>query len=312
MLKSEMFHEAVLQNQNTVLTIEEEFILKYLRYLKKYSTVLSRFKRLCRTLPREDRIILKAELISTLSSQDQMYYFKLLEENQMRLKDEALDCVSEIATAKDPVWEAKKWSKLPWLSIDIQNDNYYTVTFQNEHYSFRPIRSVFPNEIRKIEQYHFNENVGIYEEQEWLNPALAPGVLDYACHFSTDYFSNFFPNVFAVTSLCPHIVQNGFWYHSFNLSKDESTVYDVANGFIMDYETFQKLLEPILLDQTLGQDISSKQKLLINSENDFYAIYGEVCPLKGFAFQNFDSFSSKKQKELHDCVRKLRIRNELD
>ncbi len=293
---SDQFNEAVTQNMEKSYEREDQFFLEYYNYLKQYPTVISRFHRLCRNLSRDLRIILKAEILPTLSFYDQQKYYDMLSDFDMRILDEALDCIREIATSKDSQKELRKWAKLPWFDIQNYDDEYYTVTFLGHQYSFQSLRFLYGSDVEKICDFHRMEHYSVHDEVGY--DAYAPGNLDYACHFSSYHFALMHPNLYAMTSLCPHTVNDGVWYHSYNLSGNEKTVYDVANGFIMDYDCFQKLLEPINLDQTLGASILEREKELLQADNFFYQMYGDYCPLKGFAFQNFDRMEQAEQAKL--------------
>lgn len=297
MTRSEEFDNVVRNNMLESEKKQKEFFDEYYHYLKQYPNLSSRYKRLCRSIPRDYRIVLKAEFLPTLSEQEQQKYFDLLEQYQMRLKDEALDCVSEIATSNNPVIEMNKWARLPWISVSLIGPNVYRVSFLGEDYTFIPIQVIYQNNIEQIKQKHIELADSDFSSRSGYDP-FEPGNLDYECHFASEQFALQFPNVYALTSLCPYITNQGFWYHSFNLNQDKTIVLDVANGFIMNYESFQNLLEPIVLDQTLGKNIASRQDDLLASDDLFYLDYATFCPLKGFAFQNFDSFSSETQQRL--------------
>lgn len=296
MLASEKFDHFVVENMENSFLHEVSFFKEYCSFLRQYPAIYSRFHRLCNSLSKDARIILKLDLLSTLDISFQRKYYDLLLKFGMREKDEVLDCVSEISCAIDPLKEVKKWNKISWFQIEV-NDGKYTVTFLGEKYSFIPIRSIIPKEIKKIEAMH-KEEVGYSCHNGNGYDAYAPGNLDYACHFSSLCFSSMFLDYYALTSLCPHIREGGYWYHSFNLANDESTVYDVANGFIIDYDSFLKMLEPVILDSTLGFNIERRRQILCSSSSSFYQDFGENCPLKGFAFQNYDQMSTEKQSKL--------------
>jgi len=263
MLASENLNNIVIDNMEQSLNAEISFFNQYLLLLKQYPALSSRFHRLSRTLSRDPRIIMKSDFLPTLNEDLQKEYYNLLILNQMREKDELLDCVSEISCASDPMKEAKKWNQLPWLILRCVLRVGYSICNDANGYD-----------------------------------AYEPGNLDYACHFSSLSFSKMYVDCYAVTSLCPHIKNNGYWYHSFNLSNDQTTVYDVSNGFLMDVISFQDMLEPIILDSTLGSNIEFRQNLLLSSNSSFYQEYAENCPLKGFAFQNYDQFSFLEQENL--------------
>lgn len=277
-MTSERLDELVAQNMEESYQIEDQFFQEYCEYLKQYPTVISRYRRLCRELSRDYRIILKAEIIPTLSSFDQQRYYDMLKDFGLRVLDEALDCVCEIATSSSPLKEVNKWKKIPWFDIQIHDDNYYVVTFQGISYGFQPIRSIYEKDVERICELHRIENFSLYGGNGY--DAYAPGNLDYACHFSSYHFALMHPEVYGITSICPHTTKDGVWYHSYNLSYDEQVVYDVSNGFIMPYDSFQKLLEPMNLDQTLGSDILERQQQLLHSHHSFYREYGDYCPFE--------------------------------
>lgn len=308
MLLSEKLDNSVEQNMDFSYRCEDSFMNQYIQYLKQNIAVISRYRRLCRTLPRDPRIILKADLLPTLPKSDQFAYFDMKERYQIRMKDDVLDCISEISTADNPYVEAKKWNNLPWFSIFVKENGIFTVKYKSFSYSFIPIKKVFPNEISVVKQLHIESTPNWFYQENGYN-AHAPGNLDYACHFSSENFGKIMSNIYAVTSLCPHVIQNGFWYHSFNLVKNQNEVWDVANGFIMDYDFFQELLEPIVLDQTLGENITKRQNDLIQSGVPFYSEYSEISPLKAFSLQNFDHLPSSEQKNILSRVLKFQVGN---
>lgn len=117
MLASENLNNIVIDNMEQSLNAEISFFNQYLLLLKQYPALSSRFHRLSRTLSRDPRIIMKSDFLPTLNEDLQKEYYNLLILNQMREKDELLDCVSEISCASDPMKEAKKWNQLPWLIL---------------------------------------------------------------------------------------------------------------------------------------------------------------------------------------------------
>ena len=129
---------------------------------------------------------------------------------------------------------------------------------------------------------------------------------DYKCHAVSYAFSTLYPKSYVVTAICPRGFNGLYEFHSYNISEDFSFVIDLANGIVMLYEDYERLMQPVVLNQMQGVEISYRMDEVRSSNWPLYSATKRV-PLKTLAFYHYDMLTEEQREEKYgDLLRNLK------
>lgn len=262
-------------------------------YLKELETVL-------KSQAKEPMLLLKTSFLPKKPIAFTNMFYQILASKKYRILDEVLECISSISLSSEPKKEMQIWKRCPWID-DIRYDESakkYFLSSKEGDFSFSPTKITFEKDISSIKTYGKMKMIG--RKTEPLSNGYDSSTLenlDYQCHFATFCFSQFHEDMYAVTAICPHAFSGGYWFHSYNMTNDKSTVVDISNGFIMSMEEYERLVKPQVLDCTLGEHVQAKRKDLAK----FHVPYSYLlldAPLKAFALYEYDRMSSIERSRI--------------
>lgn len=190
-------------------------------------------------------LLLRRNLFS-MNLDYQQEYLQLLSAYPYRMENFILDCIRILVRTKnisEAIIRLKRYSFIQ--DILMHSNGFITIESDYGNYSFVPIVNVYEKEFKKIQEIHkryFHSTI-FFPAMNGYSPD-EPGNLDYNCHFASWQFLQMFPESYLSTSLCPYHLWGSDWFHSFILTPNKTFVVDVANGFIMDSVSYQKLVDP--------------------------------------------------------------------
>ncbi len=126
---------------------------------------------------------------------------------------------------------------------------------------------------------------------------------DYKCHAVSYAFSILYPKSYVVTAICPRGFNGLYEFHSYNISEDFSFVIDLSNGIVMLYEEYERLMQPVVLNQMQGVEVSYRMDEVRSSNWNLYSATKHV-PLKTLAFYSYDALSDAKREETYGSLLK--------
>ncbi len=217
-------------------------------------------------------------------------FYEILEKYHYREEEEVLQCISTIATSNETP-NFSFWKRCKWIKDIVYDEKtrMYTIVSSKGNFSFLPIRSMYEKEYESIKQVGKAKTktskklLNGYDSSSYEN-------FDYNCHFVTYEFSKLHPEDYAVTAICPNSFSGAYWLHSYSVSYNESYVIDISNGFVMSIFDFERLLGPMILDKTKGEDIPFRLEQIRKEKWPFYTTTIHT-PLKTLAFYQFDTLS---------------------
>lgn len=297
---SEFLNQMDNQNRITYHILEKQWMDEFAFYVGKMSNTLYQKMIWCVVQePLEHTILLRTQFLaqSLVPNAFVQKFYELLDKYQYRHENEIIKCIKDLA-----VWHGEDnvsfWKKVPWIEDVVYRiiGNTSKVNFANREYSFLPANRLYAEEIEEIKMRGRMEPMKrAFVIPNGYNPESYDH-LDYKCHFASYIFSLLHPNCYAVTAICPCNYKGLYWLHSYNLSQDQSSVIDLANGFEMPLSDYERLMEPYILCQTKGEELSSKLAEIEASSWPFFEV-SKNSPLKTLAFYNYDSLTNEEREE---------------
>ncbi len=226
-------------------------------------------------------------------------FYEILKKYNYLEESEILECISSLANSKTLQDDFDFWLRCPLIK-EINYDEktkMYKIIANKGTFSFLPINLMYEKELEIIKEIGKNKNL---TENIKINNSFNPQSYEnfsYNCHFVSYEFAKLNPDFYAVTAICPNCFPRSYWLHSYNVSYNKSFVIDIANNFVMDVNGFNKLISPIVLDETIGEDLS----IYLDEIKHLGWPFCERTinsPLKTLAFYNYDCLSEEERQEL--------------
>jgi len=233
-------------------------------------------------------------------------FYEVLEKYRYLEEAEILECISTISSGK--IKDFSFWLSCPWIkSISYEEKSrMYTIKSTNGDFSFVPISYMYENELNVIKQIGKKKGTTGAKKLENGYDSESYENFDYQCHFVSYEFSKLHLEDYAVTCICPQAFPNNYWLHSYNISYNGVYVIDIANGFVMPIEDYNRLIQPCNLDITKGEDVLSHlQQIKDDKSWPFFNVI--KSPLKTLAFYHYDMLTEEQREEKYgDLLRNLK------
>jgi len=306
---SEVLNWLIDKSINEVFDKEEAYLNEFVSYVQGISGTL--YEKLFSCLqkePLEHSVLLRTEFLakSLVPNSFVSKFYEILEKYHYRREEEFLKCMKDITVWHD-LENIEFWGKVPWIKeIQISSNNKFVLKTKNEEYSFASTREQFKGEIEEIKRKRQEQNkVPLASSFPNGYNSYSFSHFDYKCAVVTHDFSIIYPKSYAIAAICPYSFQNHYWFHCYNILEDYSSVVDLSNGIVMPYEDFYRLMQPVVLNQIKGEEISNEIDKVRFSSWPLYS-YTKSIPLKMFAFYHYDMLTEEQREEKYgDLIRRL-------
>ncbi len=205
-------------------------------------------------------------------------FYEILKKHNYLEETEVIECMSSITNTKKFEEEKAFWKRCPWIKDIIYDEKtkMFTIITTKDTFSFFSCSAMFKDEVAKIKK-------------------IIPNV-DYSCHDVTCEFIKEHPEYYATTCICPNAFLSSYWLHSYNVSYNKEFVVDIANNIVMSSIEFNKLIKPVILDETKGEEVFKTIKKILCDENWPFKSILKTSPLKAVAFYSYDQLSQEEQQ----------------
>lgn len=250
--------------------------------------------------------LLRIKFLASAPKSYTQKFYEILKKYHYREENEILECISNIAEDPQKHQDNSFWTQCPWIKTIEFDEKTQMITLKTTkgEFSFLPISQIFQNELDRIHATAKKKNDRTNKPyKNGYNPNDLEN-FDFHCHFVTYEFSQLHPETYATTCICPNCFPGSYWLHSYNVAYNQSYVIDIANGFLMSINEFNRLIEPNILDQTLGETVPSRLKAIEEDSSWPFFSITKKTPLKTLAFYQFDSLSKEKREQL---IKNLKI-----
>ncbi len=180
--------------------------------------------------------------------------FDILTNYNFNLESEIYYIMANLAFLKNFKYNKNKLDKLlssPIIDDISFNNGIFTIYSQScGDYSFGVASYFFKDNKAVIDYIKRNKNK-----------------LETRCHYNTEFLTEQYPNLYAVTTKCLSSFANYRYYHSYAYDESNDIVIDLCLNAIMNREDYERLQHPIIVSQIQGKDIDTE---FANIDKSFY------------------------------------------
>ena len=194
------------------------------------------------------------DICHTTNNKNIKLIFDILANYNFNLESEIYYIIAKLAFLKNFAYNKNKLDKLlssPIIDDISFNNGIFTIYSQScGNYSFGVASYFFKDNKAVIDYIKQNQNK-----------------LEAICHYNTEFLTEQYPNLYAVTTKCLSAFANYRYYHSYAYEKSNDIVIDLCLNAIMNRKDYERLQHPLIVSQIQGKDIDTE---FANIDKSFY------------------------------------------